>query len=116
MRKPTARKPTASGATDPPQAGAAPERPSKTQRKRQMHELQRLGQRLAELPAAQLQRIDLPEALREQIELARRITAREALRRQLQYVGRLMRQADADAIRAGLAAVSAGSGKPGAAP
>jgi ribosome-associated protein len=53
-----------------------------------------------------LQRIDLPEQLREQIEAARRITAREALRRQLQYVGRLMRTADADAIRARLAAVT----------
>jgi ribosome-associated protein len=89
------------------------ERPSKTQLKRQMHELQRLGEQLASLAPAQLARIDLPEALREQIELARRITAREALRRQLQYVGRLMRQADADAIRTALANVT---GKPGVAP
>jgi ribosome-associated protein len=88
------------------------ERPSKTRLKRQMHELQRLGERLAALAPAQLAQIELPEALREQIELARRITAREALRRQLQYVGRLMRQADADAIRAALADVDgkAGSG------
>ncbi len=89
------------------------EPPSKTRLKRQMHELQRLGERLAALAPAQLARIELPEALREQIELARRITAREALRRQLQYVGRLMRQADADAIRAALAEVT---GKPGAGP
>ena len=71
-----------------------------------MHELQRLGEQLAALAPAQLARIELPEALREQIELTRRITAREALRRQLQYLGRLMRQADADAIRAALADVS----------
>ena len=71
-----------------------------------MHELQHLGERLAALTPAQLARIDLPEALREQVELTRRITAREALRRQLQYLGRLMRQADADAIRAALADVT----------
>ncbi|HEV3018130.1 MAG TPA: ribosome biogenesis factor YjgA [Burkholderiaceae bacterium] len=97
---------------DPP--GPAPEpRPSKTQRKREMHELQDLGQQLTDLPPAQLRRIDLPERLREQIELARRITAREGLRRQLQYIGRLMRTADAEAIRARLAALT---GKPEAAP
>lgn len=89
------------------------ERPSKTQLKRQMHDLQRLGERLVALPSTQLARIELPEALREQIELARRITAREALRRQLQYVGRLMRDADADAIRSALTAVT---GTPGGEP
>jgi ribosome-associated protein len=88
------------------------DRPSKTQRKRQMHELQHLGEQLVALPSNQLARIELPEALREQIELARRITAREALRRQLQYVGRLMRGVDADAIRAALANVR---GRPGVA-
>jgi ribosome-associated protein len=93
----------------PPSEGAptadAPERPSKTQLKRQMHDLQRLGEQLAALTPARLARIELPEALREQIERARTITAREAQRRQFQYVGRLMRQADADAIRAALANV-----------
>ena len=102
--------------SDPPSEKAPAsdprERPSKTQLKRQMHELQRLGERLAALTPAQLARIELPEALREQIELTRRITAREALRRQLQYVGRLMRQADADAIRAALVDIG---GKAGAA-
>ena len=95
-------------------AAAEPlERPSKTQLKRQMHELQRLGERLVALPSTQLARIELPEALLEQIELARRIRSREALRRQLQYVGRLMREVDAEAIRAALAAVT---GRPEAAP
>ncbi len=89
------------------------ERPSKTQLKRQMHELQRLAERLTALTPAQPAQIELPEALREQIELTRRITAREALRRQLQYLGRLMRQADADAIRAALADLTgkAGAGR-----
>ena len=92
--------------TDADRAVDPGERPSKTRLKRQMHELQRVGERLAALAPAQLARIELPEGLREQIELARRITSREALRRQLQYVGRLMRDADADAIRAALAHIT----------
>jgi ribosome-associated protein len=100
------RQPTRSDASEDPAVSDPAERPSKTQLKRQMHELQRLGQRLVELPPAQLQKIELPEQLRYQIELARRINGREALRRQLQYVGRLMRDTDGEAIRARLAVVT----------
>ena len=82
------------------------QRPSKTQLKQQMHELQRLGQRLVDLSPAQLQRIELSEQLRDQIELARRVSGRESLRRQIQYVGRLMREADVEAIRARLAIIT----------
>jgi ribosomal 50S subunit-associated protein YjgA (DUF615 family) len=78
------RTPPPSDATGEAPAGLVLERPSKTRLKRQMHELQRLGQRLAGLPPAQLQ-----------------------------YIGRLMRNADAEAIRARLAVVT---GKPEAAP
>jgi len=56
--------------------------------------------------SAQLQRIELPERLRDQIDLARRLSAREALRRQMQYIGRLMREADVEAIRARLAIIT----------
>ncbi|HWY73643.1 MAG TPA: ribosome biogenesis factor YjgA [Burkholderiaceae bacterium] len=111
MRPPTHDDPSDQAASADPG-----ERPSKTRLKQQMHELQRLGEQLAALPPAQLARIELPEKLREQIELARRITAREGLRRQLQYVGRLMRTVDADAIRAALAAVDHKRGPPEAAP
>lgn len=76
--------------------------PSKSQRKRDMHVLQALGERLVELPASQFARLDLPPELAEAVVLARRITAREGRRRQLQYVGKLMRHVDADAIRAQL--------------
>jgi ribosome-associated protein len=88
-----------------PDAQAAP-RPSKTQLKLQMHELQRLGQRLADLSPAQLQRMALPELLSDQIDLARRVNSREALRRQMQYIGRLMRDIDVEAIRARLALIT----------
>ncbi len=76
--------------------------PSKTERKREMHALQALGQRLVALNAAQLASIDLPEPLREALAAAQRIRAREAHRRQLQYIGRLMREIDPAPIRAQL--------------
>lgn len=76
--------------------------PSKSQRKRDMHALQALGERLVALPASQFARLDLPTDLIEAVTLARRITAREGRRRQLQYIGKLMRHVDAQAIRAHL--------------
>lgn len=78
------------------------EQPSKTQRKQEMHALQALGERLVGLSEDQLARIDLPESLREAIAEAKRIRSREGLRRQLQFVGRLMREVDPAPIRAQL--------------
>ena len=75
------------------------EKPSKTQRKREMHELQDLGERLVELNPEQLAAIGLPEDLRDAIEFARRTTKHEARRRQMQYIGRLMRSVDPGPIR-----------------
>jgi ribosome-associated protein len=76
------------------------ERPSKSQRKREMHARQELGEKLVELAPDALRRMDLPEPLREAIEEARRIRSHEARRRQLQYVGRLMRDSDYAAVEA----------------
>lgn len=75
------------------------DRPSKTQRKRQMHERQALGAKLVELNAEQLARLALPEQLHESILQAQAIRGHEARRRQLQYIGKLMRSADYDLIR-----------------
>jgi ribosome-associated protein len=72
---------------------------SKTQRKREMHALQDLGEILVELPADHLRQVDLPEHLRDAILEARKITRWGARRRQLQYIGRLMREVDVTAIR-----------------
>src|SRR5207247_1656048 len=77
----------------------AEEKPSKTARKRAMHELQTLGERLIGLNSEQLAAIALPEDLQDAIERARRITKHEARRRQLQYIGRLMRAVDPEPIR-----------------
>lgn len=77
--------------------------PSKTQRKKAMHALQSLGEALVELSADQLDRLDLPETLHDAVVEAGRIRSREGLRRQLQYIGRLMRDVDAERIAEGLA-------------
>jgi ribosome-associated protein len=74
--------------------------PSKSQRKRDSTALQDLGAKLVALPHDQFRRIDLPDALRDAVAEARRLTKHGALRRQLQYVGRVMRHVDAAPIRA----------------
>ena len=81
-------------------------RPSKTQRKKQSHALQSLGEQLVDLTPAKLAQVPLPEQLREAVEMAQRTRSHEGRRRQLQYVGRLMRDADAEAISQALAADS----------
>jgi ribosome-associated protein len=78
------------------------ERPSKTQRKQAMDALQALGAELIRLAPEQRARIDLPDALRDAIDFVDRIASFEARRRQMQYIGRLMRSVDADAIRAAI--------------
>lgn len=78
------------------------ERPSKTQRKQAMTALQALGAELVKLAPEQRARIELPDALREAIAFFDRIASHEARRRQMQYIGKLMRAVDADAIRAAI--------------
>ena len=78
--------------------------PSKSQRKRVSHDLQDLGEELVALSDARLAELELPERLRAAILEARRISKFGALRRQLQYVGKLMRakEVDVSTIRARL--------------
>lgn len=80
------------------------EGPSKSEIKRQMHALQALGERLVALPDAQLAKIPIAdESLLEAVHLARRIKARSGLKRQLQYIGKLMRSIDPEPIIEALA-------------
>ncbi len=81
--------------------------PSKTQRKKQMHDLQDLGTELVQLTDEQLAGLDLPERLRDAVLDARAITKHEARRRQMQFIGKLMRHVDADPIRERIAALKA---------
>lgn len=80
----------------------APDKPSKSQKKREMAALQDIGTELVELGRDQLKKIALPEDLREAVRDAQRFTQHEARRRQLQYIGRLMRDIDPAPIRAAL--------------
>lgn len=75
------------------------EQKSKSQLKREMISVQDLGEELVELPIRLLQRFDLPESLLDAIEMARGMNSRGARKRQLQYIGRLMREVDAEPIR-----------------
>jgi ribosome-associated protein len=80
----------------------AEQRPSKSARKRAMTELQDLGKELVALSVDQIKKIDLPEDLRTAVRAAQRITQHEAHRRQLQYIGKLMRSIDPEPIQAAL--------------
>jgi ribosome-associated protein len=72
---------------------------SKTRRKKDMLALQALGAQLVELNEQQIETMQLPEALLEAVLEAKRLSKREARRRQLQFIGRLMRDIDATLIR-----------------
>jgi len=77
---------------------------SKTRRKEAMLALQDLGEELVKLPASKLDKLDLPDELRRAVEDCRRFTKHGAIRRQLQYIGRLMRGVDEAPIARQLAA------------
>ncbi|WP_041522499.1 ribosome biogenesis factor YjgA [Gilvimarinus agarilyticus] len=79
--------------------------PSKSQRKRDMHALQALGQELTELSAAHLAALELPDELREAVIEMGRIRQREARRRQLQRIGRLMQLVDSEQLTTQLSAI-----------
>jgi ribosome-associated protein len=88
---------------------AALERQSKTYLKQQSLELQQLGQSLSELPADRLHALDLPERLLDAITEFKRTRSHEGRRRQLQYVGKLMRGVDPAPLRAAVDAFALGS-------
>lgn len=78
---------------------------SKSQLKRESHALQELGAELVALPASKLAKIPLPEELAEAIALAQRIKQRGGRKRQLQYIGKLLRKIDAEPIRQAMSAL-----------
>jgi ribosome-associated protein len=86
-------------------------RASKSQRKRDSTELQALGAELMALPEAAFQALPLPEELREAMVEYRRTRSHEGRRRQLQYVGKLMRGADAEPLREALARARLGGAR-----
>lgn len=88
--------------TNPSNFDAPEERASKSRRKRDMLALQKLGEQLTQLKPQQLAQIPLDETLREAITELENIHQREGRRRHLQFIGKLMRNSDHEAIRAAL--------------
>lgn len=76
--------------------------PSKTRIKKHMHELRDLGKELTELSRDQLAQLDIPEKLREALREMKSINKFGAQRRQIQYIGKLMREIDPAPILARL--------------
>ncbi|UTG68255.1 ribosome-associated protein [Neisseria subflava] len=76
---------------------------SKTQMKKQMNDLQALGMELTKLSSDTLKKIGLDEELFEAIATYKKITSNSALKRQAQFIGRLMRDTNPAPIEAYLA-------------
>jgi ribosome-associated protein len=79
---------------------------SKTKRKQEMTALQSLGAKLVDLPESQIAEMPLDDGLREAVLEAKRIKSHEAKRRQMQYIGRLMREIDPGPLRERLEAIT----------
>ena len=90
----------------PVSESAAPEPPSKSEKKRRANAAQDLGEVLIALREPDLAALQLPATLLEAVREARRIRSRAAAVRQRQYIGKLMRQIDPEPIRQTLAARS----------
>ena len=78
---------------------------SKSQRKREMTALQDMGVELVKLPRARLEKFDLPENLLSALVEAQRLNSHGAIRRQMQYIGKLMRDVEIEPIAEQLAAL-----------
>ncbi len=76
--------------------------PSKTKVKKQMHELQDLGEQLTGLSKEHLAELDIPDNLRDAVREVKKIKSFGAIKRQMQYIGKLMRDIDPAPIQAKL--------------
>ena len=74
------------------------DRPSKSELKRQSDALQKLGEQLIEAPRDRVKRVPMPDNLRDAILMCQTITNHEGKRRQVQFVGKLMRSLDEDEV------------------
>jgi ribosome-associated protein len=87
-----------------PEDGGEDLPPSKSSRKRAALAAQKMGERLTRMREDEVAALPLSEALHDAIAEARRLTSRGALGRQHQFIGKLMRDVDIDALEAALAA------------
>jgi ribosome-associated protein len=86
-------------------------RPSKTRLKKAMHDLQDLGEELVKLPQHHLDRLVLSDPLRDALEQWRRTRSHEGRRRQMQYIGKVMRNVDPEPLREAVAAFKLGGAR-----
>ena len=82
---------------------------SRTQLKKEATALQKLGEKLVLLPDDQLNRMGLPTALLEAIQTVRAIKSHGARRRQMQYIGTLMRRVDTEPIEQAILEIEQGA-------
>ena len=73
--------------------------PSRSEKKRQSLALQNMGEELTRLGPQEVKNLDLPADLREALQLYARIGDHEGRRRQMQFIGRVMREIDPAPIR-----------------
>jgi ribosome-associated protein len=82
---------------------------SRAKLKAESDALQKLGVQLLDLPESRLKKLDLPEKLFDAVQEAKRISNFEGKRRQMQYIGKLMRKVDPAPIEAAVTAAKKGS-------
>ena len=87
------------------------DRPSKTQRKKQSHDLQQLGEELTQIPDDRLDGLPMNENLRDALRIYKRTRTHEGRRRQMQYIGKLMRGNDSEPLREAVASLKLGTAK-----
>jgi ribosome-associated protein len=90
--------------------------PSRTARKKASEELQRIGEGLLSQRAGALDELHLPEKLRDAIAEAQRLDNFGAKRRQLQFIGKLMRGLEPEVLEAVQAALAKGQPSRGRGP
>ncbi len=78
-------------------------KPSKSAKKREVIALQKLGEALITLKRSDLESLPLDDRLRDAVTAAQQIKAHGALRRQKQYIGKLMRHIDPEPLRTEMA-------------
>lgn len=84
------------------------EEKSKTQIKNEAHQLQKIGEQLLTLSPDQLAKMDIPNELKDAILHAKSIRSNQAKRRQIQYIGALMRTIDPEAVLTAISLVESG--------
>ena len=110
-RMPRRPAPGRTAARDPDPTHDEAGRPSKTQRKKESADLQDLGLELTRLPTSVVTTLVLPDSLRDALAEYARTRSHEGRRRQLQFIGKLMRQVDPEPLREAVAQAQLGTAR-----